>query len=35
MYELPFDPHLRRMCVCRAFQGSMLLLVKGAPAEVA
>ncbi|MFZ5813637.1 MAG: cation-translocating P-type ATPase [Thermodesulfobacteriota bacterium] len=35
VYELPFDPHLRRMCVCRAFQGSMLLLVKGAPAEVA
>lgn len=35
LFELPFDPHLRRMCVCRRFEGAMLALVKGASAEVA
>jgi magnesium-transporting ATPase (P-type) len=34
-YELPFDAHLRRMCVCCRFDGALLALVKGASAEVA
>lgn len=35
LFELPFDTHLRRMCVCRSFDGAVLAQVKGASAEVA
>ncbi len=35
LFELPFDTHLRRMCVCRRVDGAVHALVKGAPVEVA
>lgn len=35
LFELPFDTHLRRMCVCRRFEDAILAQVKGASSEVA
>ncbi|MHC1701621.1 MAG: cation-translocating P-type ATPase [Humidesulfovibrio sp.] len=35
VFELPFDPHHRRMCVVRRQAGELRALVKGASAEVA